>query len=208
MTTETPTPRKRRPTPLGRLITRRLADLGITQGDLAKRLHVSHTYVSHIIAGTKMPSIRARDFIPRWSGALEITPEELIAEADLARYNVVPPGPADLTAEDRAILASVSHLPQDARRRVASALRTLFPAPTPGITGEEVVDLSQAMRGAEGDLRQAAAQVARRLERQLSDASAPDAPDDKDSRHPHSPAPSPANDPEGPRCPNTTQSSS
>lgn len=122
----TATPPRWPQTPLSRFLVRRLNELEITQKDFAERLAVDESYVSNFVNG-RTPDVHAPGFIDRWARALEVDREHFIVEAELWRYNLVPPRSTELAPDDRAVLSAVAHLPPAAKVRVARGLRVIFP---------------------------------------------------------------------------------
>lgn len=118
------------PTAFGNFVFRRRKDLRMSQVDLGRLLHFSDSYISQIERG-RLPDMDAEDFIGSWARALDVTPEVLITEGELWRYNLVPMRPGELTPGDRAVLAAIEHLPQETRHRIARSLRELYDVAEP-----------------------------------------------------------------------------
>lgn len=119
------------PSAFTRLVERRYKALGLTQAELGKMLGYTDSYMSQILKG-RMPSMKAPDFLDRWSKALEIDKETLIAEGQLQNYNLVPPAEGDLSPGRRLLLAVTAHLPDETVERIARGVREQFGVPDPG----------------------------------------------------------------------------
>jgi len=64
---------------LGKAITIRRVEMGLSRNDLRDRCGLSYPYVAELEKGTKSPSARALEAI---AGALEMRPHELMARAE------------------------------------------------------------------------------------------------------------------------------
>lgn len=111
---------------LGKAITIRRIELGLSRNDLRDRCGLSYPYVAELEKGAKTPSARALDAIAR---ALELRPHELLARAEVL---------AESASGSPAPEASAAAPPRPAREpsspsRSLSAIRarTAMPASAP-----------------------------------------------------------------------------
>jgi transcriptional regulator with XRE-family HTH domain len=77
---------------LGKAITIRRVEMGLSRNELRDRCGLSYPYVAELEKGTKSPSARALEAI---AGALEMRPHELMARAERLADAATPPHEAE-----------------------------------------------------------------------------------------------------------------
>ena len=77
---------------LGKAITIRRVEMGLSRNDLRDKCGLSYPYVAELEKGTKSPSARALEAI---AGALEMRPHELMARAERLADAATPPQEAE-----------------------------------------------------------------------------------------------------------------
>lgn len=102
---------------IGKRITSRREECGLTQAEFAKRLGFDHSYISKIESGYQEPSFR---FLKKAARELSVSPSYLVAsDAELA-------GVASYTTEAAELLAKFQQLSEEDKKSVVDFFKFIL----------------------------------------------------------------------------------